>query len=352
MATKLQVRRDTAANWTSNDPTLSAGEFGWESDTGYMKIGDGSTAWSSLSYFEPNSVSNTTYSVDVQASGDDADVILDGSDGTTDTVRYVAGTNLNLGVAGQNITIDALDSKYTIGTADQSGDVVLRLTATGNATGNDDVVVTGGTGVDVTQASDELTITLNAAVDDISNIDAGSPSNGDVLAYNSTTTNWEAGAPAVIAANDLSDVTITSASNNDILQWTGSAFVNLAPSSLTGFATVATSGDYDDLLNKPTSFDGDIVGSIFGDDSTLLVDGVNNVIPAGNLTGALPALDGSALTGVVAGSVAFSNVTSTPTTLSGYGITDAISDVVDDTSPQLGGNLDLNSNDITGTGDI
>ena len=29
-----------------------------------------------------------------------------------------------------------------------------------------------------------------------------------------------------------------------------------------------------------------------------------------------------------------------------------ISDVVDDTSPQLGGNLDLNSNDITGTGNI
>ena len=27
-------------------------------------------------------------------------------------------------------------------------------------------------------------------------------------------------------------------------------------------------------------------------------------------------------------------------------------DLVDDTTPQLGGNLDLNSNDITGTGDI
>ena len=28
------------------------------------------------------------------------------------------------------------------------------------------------------------------------------------------------------------------------------------------------------------------------------------------------------------------------------------SDVVDDTTPQLGGNLDLNSNDITGTGNV
>jgi hypothetical protein len=49
---KLQVRRDTAANWTSANPTLSAGEHGFETNTGKFKIGDGSTAWSSLSYFQ------------------------------------------------------------------------------------------------------------------------------------------------------------------------------------------------------------------------------------------------------------------------------------------------------------
>jgi len=41
---------DTAANWTSNDPTLLVGEFGYETDTGKLKVGDGSTAWTSLSY--------------------------------------------------------------------------------------------------------------------------------------------------------------------------------------------------------------------------------------------------------------------------------------------------------------
>ena len=50
MPTKIQLRRDTAADWTSNNPTLSAGEFGWESDTNRFKIGDGSAAWNSLSY--------------------------------------------------------------------------------------------------------------------------------------------------------------------------------------------------------------------------------------------------------------------------------------------------------------
>jgi len=43
-------RRDTASNWTSNNPTLLAGEWGVESDTKKFKIGDGSTAWQSLDY--------------------------------------------------------------------------------------------------------------------------------------------------------------------------------------------------------------------------------------------------------------------------------------------------------------
>ena len=50
-----------------------------------------------------------------------------------------------------------------------------------------------------------------------------------------------------------------------------------------------------------------------------MVDSVNGTINATTLTGAPIAIDGSALTGVT---TAFSNITSTPTTLAGYG-TDA-----------------------------
>lgn len=46
----IEFRRDTAANWTSADPTLAAGEPGFETDTGLFKIGDGTTAWTSLPY--------------------------------------------------------------------------------------------------------------------------------------------------------------------------------------------------------------------------------------------------------------------------------------------------------------
>jgi hypothetical protein len=50
MAVQIQLRRDTASNWTSNNPTLAQGEFAIETDTDKYKIGDGSTAWTSLSY--------------------------------------------------------------------------------------------------------------------------------------------------------------------------------------------------------------------------------------------------------------------------------------------------------------
>jgi hypothetical protein len=50
VAVNIQTRRDTAANWTTNNPILLDGEFGYEKDTGKIKIGDGVTSWNSLIY--------------------------------------------------------------------------------------------------------------------------------------------------------------------------------------------------------------------------------------------------------------------------------------------------------------
>lgn len=50
MATKIQLRRDLAASWTSTNPVLAQGEPGVELDTGQFKIGDGITSWNQLAY--------------------------------------------------------------------------------------------------------------------------------------------------------------------------------------------------------------------------------------------------------------------------------------------------------------
>ena len=47
---KIQMRRDTAANWKSVNPVLLSGEWALETDTKKMKIGDGSTAYNALPY--------------------------------------------------------------------------------------------------------------------------------------------------------------------------------------------------------------------------------------------------------------------------------------------------------------
>jgi len=51
--TRMQQRRDTAANWVTNNPTLAAGEYGLETNTLKFKIGDGATTWNALLYQNP-----------------------------------------------------------------------------------------------------------------------------------------------------------------------------------------------------------------------------------------------------------------------------------------------------------
>jgi hypothetical protein len=50
MTRKIQVRRDTSANWITSNTTLDSGEFGFETDTGKFKIGNGLSNWSLLTH--------------------------------------------------------------------------------------------------------------------------------------------------------------------------------------------------------------------------------------------------------------------------------------------------------------
>ena len=50
MAVRIQLRRDTQANWESHNPILSSGEMGIETDTNEFKFGNGTDAWNDLSY--------------------------------------------------------------------------------------------------------------------------------------------------------------------------------------------------------------------------------------------------------------------------------------------------------------
>ena len=48
MAVRIQMRRGSTSDWNTTDPILNEGEIGYNTTLGQIKIGDGSTAWSSL----------------------------------------------------------------------------------------------------------------------------------------------------------------------------------------------------------------------------------------------------------------------------------------------------------------
>ena len=92
MATRMQQRRGTAAQWVSSNagagPILNAGEIGWESDTNKFKIGDGVNNWSSLDYFaDINSTVNPAFGTSITFEGATADsfeTIIQVTDPTAD----------------------------------------------------------------------------------------------------------------------------------------------------------------------------------------------------------------------------------------------------------------------------
>jgi hypothetical protein len=87
MSVRIQLRRDTAANWASTNPTLTQGEPGYETDTGKIKYGDGSTAWDSLAYAPSAAiVDGTIVNADVNASA------------------AIAGTKISPNFGSQNLT--------------------------------------------------------------------------------------------------------------------------------------------------------------------------------------------------------------------------------------------------------
>jgi hypothetical protein len=104
MSVKILIRRGTAAEWTAANPILASGEFGYETDTKKLKIGNGTSAWSALAYAGAEDVipaSAITARGQLITGSDSADfaVLSIGSAGTFVVEDPVAGTLTYQGVA-------------------------------------------------------------------------------------------------------------------------------------------------------------------------------------------------------------------------------------------------------------
>jgi hypothetical protein len=204
----LRHRRDTAANWTSNNPVMQAGQLGYETDTLKFKFGDGSTSWISLSYAAAVSTggisdgdkgdivvsgSGATWTIDtgvVSTSKMGGDVttagkaLLDDADATAQRVTLGLGSIATQNANAVSITGGTLTG-VVVSTGAYSSNVnetlmrIVRKSTAGTITKGQAVYVVGSTGthltVELADASTEATAatTIGVAAESISDVSDG-----------------------------------------------------------------------------------------------------------------------------------------------------------------------------------
>jgi hypothetical protein len=131
VVTQIQVRRGTASQWTSANPTLASGEWGFETDTGKTKIGNGSTAWTSLAYVGAGTVTSITAGTGLSG----GTITATGTIAIDSTVATLTGTqtltNKTLTDPKINLAFDAETASYTAVLAN-NGQIVTMDNASAN----------------------------------------------------------------------------------------------------------------------------------------------------------------------------------------------------------------------------
>jgi hypothetical protein len=168
---QIRLRRDQAANWTTVNPVLAAGEAGYELDTKKMKVGDGVTAWNSLPYF-----SSSLYVAD--------DTSTVGEFTSSKTLKITGS-----GIITTTLTGDTLD---IFGSGPALGITVVGDDSTGtNIADGETVKIAGANGITTAMSGDVLTITGNGS-DAVANVlyvskSGNDANNGQTLATSKLT---------------------------------------------------------------------------------------------------------------------------------------------------------------------
>jgi len=356
MATKIQIRRDTAANWTSANPTLSSGELGYETDTDKVKVGDGTTAWTSLAYLiDPSSVVSNVVDDTTPQLGGNLDVndnlILNATGpvklqaGSADYVTIINSAGADRirfsdvgGIAALGWYHQFGDSSSTSGLVNIMGSVSgfagsgslrihdndssahVELTVPATVSSNVTFTLPGADGTNgqvmVTDGSGNLSFATPAAGGISNLVEDTTPQLGGTLDSNGND----------IEVNGGGRVRITGAGGLSVKDGT----VNLIDLPSMG-ANAATLIAKDIVLGDAFGVSGSLdIRSYGGTTGSLTVDGdvtLNDIVyPSADGT------NGQVLTTDGSGNLSF-------TTPSG-----GISNLVEDTTPQLGGNLDVNDN--------
>lgn len=136
---QFRIRRDTAANWTSQNPILATGEIGLDTTANLIKVGDGVTAWNTLlpvnlfipentvTYQQLQNFSTTSRLLGSSASSTEPQEIIIGS-GLEIVGNTLTATDRAIGAIVRNqtgVTIPKGSAVYINGSANQTATIAL-----------------------------------------------------------------------------------------------------------------------------------------------------------------------------------------------------------------------------------
>ena len=263
MAIQIQLRRGTAAAWTSANPTLAAGELVIETDTDKYKIGDGSTAWTSLGYSSLPSTAIANTVVDAKgdivaataadtvsrlAVGTDTYVLTADSGEATgliwaapttgDITAVVAGTNIGGGATSGSATVNlAIDAAVDMGTDGSGVDVTFHSATAGDNmlwdASDEKLVITGTDGQNSLEVADG-----DVEITDQLTVSGGLVAPLQINAQTGTTYTFVlADAGKMVTSSNGSAQTLTVPPNSSVAYATGTQIIVQAIGS--GTATLA-----------------------------------------------------------------------------------------------------------------
>jgi len=254
-------RRKTAAAWTAANPVLLAGELGLETDTRFFKFGDGATAWATLPYAA--AVSSVWGSI-TGTLGNQTDLaaVLAGKQPLDSDLTTIAG----LAVVNDNFMQAKAGAWAGRTVAQVKTDLGVPGTASGTNTGDQTITLTGD-------------VTGSGAGTFAASISAGAVTSGKIAAG------------AVVNA----------------------ALANMPATTIKGNATAGPAAPTD-LTGTQTTAMLDLFGVA-----------LKGLVPAsGGGTANFMRADGAWAAPPMTTSLPWGSITGTPTTIAGYGITDAV----------------------------